>query len=291
MEKPAFARYYPHPQHSSASVSNAPPLDDGPKAPDLLKHLSRMSAFAPLQVDTNSPCSNPKQSSRLVIPSRSGQPSTSNVGDSTPALVDSQAVGEGHEVKWQPRLDRDKVQTQVLGNGDCPLKDPTEENPWRWKGAVPQRHLPTNARWVHSVKDDSLPKNSVSPQAPGQKVFQRWQSLPSQSSSSSEPETLSGQGRLSLRISESYLQMTPPPFHREEGDDDVFIQETEPRATVAESKRLSPPSPPLLPVWTSSTMANTGDEFPPSHVATLELDESPMDKAARLREKGSPLER
>ncbi|XP_060103146.1 protein Shroom3 [Heteronotia binoei] len=292
MDKPAFARYYPHPQHSSGSVGKASPPNDGPKAPDLLKHLSRMSAFAPVPVETSSPCSDLKQSSKLVTPSRSGRASTSNVGNSTPALVDSQVIGEGHGVRWQPTLDRDdssKVQAQVLDNRDCPLKDSTEENSWRGKAVGPQRHLPTNAKWVHPVKDDSLPKNSI-PQTSGQKAFLRWQSLPSQSSSSSEPETLSGQGRLSLRISESYLQMTPPPFHREEDDDDVFIQEAGPHGPVTESKHLSPlfPPPPLLPVRSSSAVAGTTDEFPPSCVATLELDESAMDKAAGFGEKGSP---
>ncbi|KAL8206658.1 UNVERIFIED_CONTAM: hypothetical protein K2H54_017287 [Gekko kuhli] len=292
-EKTAFARYYPHPQHSSGSVSNAPPLNDGPKAPDLLKPPSRMSAFAPLPVDTNSPRSDPKQSSRLVVPSRPSRPSTGSAGNHAPALVDSQAAGEGHEVRWPPRLDRDdssKAQAQVLDNGSGPLRDSAEENPCRWKAAVPQRHPPTNAKWVHSVKDDSIPKNAASPQASGQKAFQRWQSLPSQSSSSSEPETLSGQGRLSLRISESYLQMTPPPFHREEDDDDVFLQEAGPPAAITESKRLSPllPPPPPLPIWSSSTTASSADGFPPSSAAILELDESATDKAARLGGKGSP---
>ncbi|XP_054845816.1 protein Shroom3 [Eublepharis macularius] len=286
MDKPAFARYYPHPRHSSGNVSNASPLSDGLKAPDLLRHLSRTSAFAPLPVDANSHRSDPKQSAMPVLPSKSGQPST-NAANSTPALA-----REGQETRWQPKFDRDdnsKVQAQVLDNGDCPLKDSAEETAWRWKAALPQRHLPTNAKWVHLVKDDSLPKNSVSPQASGQKVFQRWQSLPSQSSSSSEPETLSGQGRLSLRISESYLQMTPPPFHREEGDDDVFFQETQPHAATTESKRSSPllPPPPLLPVQSSSAMANAMDEFPLSPIA-LEVNAAAMDKAASLREKESP---
>ncbi|XP_077157233.1 protein Shroom3 isoform X2 [Paroedura picta] len=287
MEKTAFARYYPHPQQDCKSISNATPLNDGPKGPDLLKHLSRMSAFAPLPVDTNGPYSDPKQNSKLVLPSRGGRPSTINAGNSTSAIVDSQAVGEGHQRRWQPRLDRgdsSEVQAHVLDNGDCPLKDPTEETPWRWKAIMPQRHLPPNTKRVHLVKEDSFPKNTASPQASGQKVFQRWQSLPSESSSSSEPEALSGQGRLSLRISESYLQMTPPPCHREEDDDDVFIQEAEPSATIAKPKTLSPPfpPPPQLPV-----RSGTAEEFPPSQVATLEGDESAMDKAARLGEKES----
>nr|XP_056711641.1 protein Shroom3 [Euleptes europaea] len=293
MEKTAFPCYYPHPRHSGGSVSNASLLNDGLKAPDLLKHLSRTSAFAPLPVDTNNPCPDPKLSSRQVIPSRSGRSSTTNAGNSTPALANCQAVGEGQETRWQPRLDRDdsgKIQGQVLDNSEGPLKDSTEENPWRWKAAVPQRHLPTNAKWVHLAKDDGDPKNFISPQASGQKAFQRWQSLPSQSSSTSEPETLPGQGRLSLRISESYLQMTPPPFHREEDDDDVFIQETEPHAAITESKHSSPllPPPPLLPVWSTSTMETTTVEFPPSPVATLELDKSAIDKVASLGEKASP---
>uniref|UniRef100_A0ACB8E9B6 Uncharacterized protein n=1 Tax=Sphaerodactylus townsendi TaxID=933632 RepID=A0ACB8E9B6_9SAUR len=290
MEKTAFMCYYPHPQHSSESISTSSPMNNILKAPDLLKHHSRMSAFAPLPVDTNNPCFDPKQSSPMVIHSRSGRPSTTNSGNSTPALVNCQAVGDAQETRWQPRLDRadsSKIQTEILDNGECLLKDSTEEDPWKWKATVPQRHPVANAKWVHLVKDDNIPKNSVSPQISGQKVFQRWQSLPSQNSSSSEPETLPGHGGLSLHISESYLQMTPPPFNREEDDDDVFIQETEPHPAITESKRASPlfPPPPQLPEWSSVPMTATTDEFPPSPVAPLELDKSAIDKAASLGEK------
>ncbi|XP_053111522.1 protein Shroom3 isoform X2 [Hemicordylus capensis] len=269
MEKPAFTHYYPHPRHSNERVSSLSVLNESQKAPDLLRHLSRTSAFAPPSTDLKAHHHDSKQGTRLITPSQSGW-SSSNAANSTLAPSDSQAPGEGLVTRWQSRSNSSKIQAQDLDGGDCPPKEPTEETIWRWKTTLPQRNLPPKMKWVHSVKDDSLPKSSMSPQTSGQKVFQRWQSLPSQGSSSSEPETTPGQGRLSLRISESYLQMTPPPFQREEDDDDVFFKETQPCTADAAPEHSLPPLPPPL---SPSAVENTREEFPPPPPVTLEVDQ------------------
>lgn len=285
MEKPAFKHCYPQPQQSNELVGTSSVLNEGQKAPDLLRHLSRASAFTPPSTETKGHHPDPKQGARLVSPSRPAW-SSPKTADSPPAPLDFQAAEEGPATKWPPGPDWDngsKVQAPVLGSGDSPPKEPTEDASLRWKAALPQRHLPAKMKWVPSVKDDSLPKSSV-PLA-GQRVFQRWQSFPSQGSSSSEPEAPSGQGKPSLRISESCLQVTPPPFPREEDDDEVFFKEMQPPATGAVSQHALP-APTPLPALSLSTAAHSREEFPPPPPATLEVDQPPAEKLTTLGDEG-----
>ncbi|KAM4049888.1 protein Shroom3 isoform 2-T3 [Anomaloglossus baeobatrachus] len=60
------------------------------------------------------------------------------------------------------------------------------------------------------------------------------------STSSSEPETPSQHGKISLRISESCLQSSSPVAVHDDDDDEVFVKEEE-------SKTFVPPSPPPFP--------------------------------------------
>ncbi|KAJ6657500.1 hypothetical protein lerEdw1_002435, partial [Lerista edwardsae] len=292
MEKPALKYCYPQPQQSNEHVNTSSVLSEGQKAPDLLRHLSRASAFTPPSTETKGHRPDSKQGTRLISPSRPAW-SSPNAAESPPAPLDYQSAEEGPTTKWQPGPDRDnssKAQALVLGSGDSPPKEPTEDASSRWKAALPQRHLPAKMKWTPSVKDDSLPKSSGS--LSGQKVFQRWQSFPSQSSSSSEPEGLSGQGKPSLRISESCLQMTPPPFPREEDDDDVFFNEMQPQVAGTVSQHALPAPAPLPPL-SLGTVANSREEFPPSPPpppppprATVEVDQPPAEKSTRLGDEG-----
>uniref|UniRef100_A0A670ZUP3 Shroom family member 3 n=1 Tax=Pseudonaja textilis TaxID=8673 RepID=A0A670ZUP3_PSETE len=108
-------------------------------------------------------------------------------------------------------------------------------------GHVYSPQPPAKVKWA---REDNHPKSSTSVQTSGQKGFQPWHGIPSKNSSFSEPESLSGQGRFSLRISETCLQMSPPPFGREEDDDDVFIQETQAHPRGAISEYPPPPESP-----------------------------------------------
>ncbi|XP_062991329.1 protein Shroom3 [Elgaria multicarinata webbii] len=280
METSAFTQYHPHLCRSNDSVSNSSVLNESQKAPDLLRHLGRTSAFASPSADTKGHHPDFKLGARHITPSRFGW---SNAANSTPASLDFPVAGEDLITRWQPKLKPDKgnnsnIQPQILESADCPPKEPVEAAAWSWKATLPQRHLPPK---IKCVKDDGLPKSSMPPQTSGQKSFQRWQSLPSQSSSCSEPESASGQGRLSLHISESGLQMSPPLLHRDEDDDDVFFKE--PPAT---SEHLPPPLP-LLPALSPSTVACTMEGFPPPPAPTLEADETAAKKSTNLGEESS----
>ncbi|XP_061439339.1 protein Shroom3 isoform X2 [Rhineura floridana] len=284
VEKSAFTHYHPHTRHSSEGVTRSFILERQ-KAPDLLRHLNRTSAFASPSADMKGHLSESKQGTKYVTPSRFGWFS-SNGANSTPASSDLQVAGEVLTTRWQPRPDKDDnrtVQAQVLESSDCLPKEPTEEATWRWKATLPLRHLPPKIKWV---KDDGLSKSSMPFETSGQKAFQRWQSLPSQSSSSSEPEAPSDQGRLSLRISESCLQMSPPLFPREEGDDDVFFQPCAVDASSEHSPSPLPPPPPL-PTLSPSAVADTMEELPPPPAGTLEAEEPAGGNSTSLGEEGS----
>ncbi|KAF2977615.1 hypothetical protein EK904_010720 [Melospiza melodia maxima] len=127
-----------------------------------------------------------------------------------------------------------------------------EEMMWRRKAGLLHRSLPPKAAWAHSAKDSGYTRAVESPPAAGPKPSQRWQSLPTQSSTSSDPESPSPQAVTQLRISESGLQLTPPPPLQDEEDDEVFVAPFSP----------PPPSRPL-PELRSCTSANGTEELPP----------------------------
>ncbi|KAH0615778.1 hypothetical protein JD844_026253, partial [Phrynosoma platyrhinos] len=282
-ERSAFRHYHPHPHRGSEGVSSSSALNESQKTPEHPRHLSRTSAFSAPSTETKGHRFDSKQGSRHVTPSRSGWSSPNAVNSiSTPA--DFQVAADGLVPRRQSRSDKDdnsNVQAQILGNTSSPPKEPIEDTSWRWKATVSQRHLPSKLKWI---KDNGMPRSSGPPQAPGQKVFQRWQSFPSQSSSCSEPETPSSQGRLSLRISESCLQMSPPPFHPEEGDDDVFLKEAQPRATGPASENSTHPLTPPLPDVGPSPVANPVEEFPPPPASILEANQPAAQNSTSLEE-------
>ncbi|XP_077789881.1 protein Shroom3 isoform X2 [Podarcis muralis] len=272
-EKSAFTQYRPHTRHSNESVGSSFVPNERQKAPDLLRHLSGTSAFSSPSADMKGHLPEPKPGARLATPSRFGW-SPSNGANPMPAPSDFQVASENLVTRWHPRPERDDiVQGQVPESSNGPPKEPVEEITWRWKATLPLRHLPPA---IKRIKDEGPSRSAMPFQTSGQKAFQRWQSLPSQNSSSSEPETPSGQSRLSLRISESCLQVSP----QEEGDDDVFFQ---PRVLDA-AYELSPPPPPLPAQSPSSAAENTMEEFPPPPAGILEEKEPAARNTASLGE-------
>lgn len=286
-EKMMFPSYYPHPQHSSEAVS-AP---ENHRLSELARPDSRTSAFVLTPAEARSHYPEKKQGFKplfLNLSPGSGQ-SSPNTPAQTPS--DFQSAGDGQAVRQHhakgdaaPPEGNGDIQAQSLGAvQDRPPETPAEETMWRRKSTLLHRSLPPKVVWAHSVKDNSYPRAMVSPPAAGPRFSQRWQSLPTQSSTSSDPETPSPQGTTHLRISESVLQLTPPPSLQDEEDDEVFITASQPAGTAP------PFSPPLpshpLPELSSCTSANSTEGFPPPPPPlALEGTGAAGDKASRLAE-------
>uniref|UniRef100_A0A8D0KZC9 Shroom family member 3 n=1 Tax=Strix occidentalis caurina TaxID=311401 RepID=A0A8D0KZC9_STROC len=242
-------------------VTGSTTLTENHKLSELSRPDSRTSAFVPSPTEARSHYPEQKQGFKPLFlnltPSGSGQTSP-NTPTQTPS--DFQSTGDG--------------------------QTPTEEIMWRRKGGLLHRSLPPKAVWAHSVKDNSYPRATVSPPVAGPKFSQRWQSLPTQSSTSSDPETPSPQGTTHLRISESGLQLTPPPLLQDDEDDEVFVMPSQPGV-------VAPPfSPPLpsrpFPELSSCTSANGTEEFPPPPPpVVLERNGAAGDKSTRLSEEAT----
>ncbi|KAG8134304.1 hypothetical protein E2320_007423 [Naja naja] len=275
LEKSAFTQYRPH--HSSENVGSSAPPAERQKVPDILRHHSRTSAFVSPCPEVKEKHSSAKQGFRRVAPSKPSYSSRSSAS-STPTLSDFSAAGDNPLTRWPPRADKEdnnKAQSQALESVHPPGKEPAEETTWRSKSTLSQRQPPAKTKWA---REDSHPKSSTSAQTSGQKGFQPWHGIPSKNSSFSEPESLSGQGRFSLRISETYLQMSPPPFGREEDDDDVFIQEAQAHPMGAISEYPPPPESPT----------DNLEEFPSPPPSVAFEEDYPASDSSITREKPGP---
>ncbi|XP_053779091.1 protein Shroom3 isoform X5 [Desmodus rotundus] len=123
---------------------------------------------------------------------------------------------------------------------------------------------PPRVKWARAVRENSLPEESLSLEVANLKHYKKPQNLLS-SSSTSDPDTPLGvpstPGRISLRISESALQASPPP--REDYDDEVFVKDLHPHATSSPTFEALPPPPPPPPPPSQETLVNSSDDFPP----------------------------
>ncbi|XP_071411452.1 protein Shroom3 isoform X1 [Pithys albifrons albifrons] len=273
-ERTAFPSYCPHRPRGSDAGAGSTTLAQNHRLSDLSRPDSRTSAFFPAPTETRSHYPEPKQGFKPLFlnltPPASGQPS--------PAPLDLQTPGEGQALR-QHHAKREALPPEGSGNAQAQPLDAaqdgspeshTEEAAWRRKAGLGHRALPARAAWAHPGKDSSAPRAGGSPP----KLSQRWQSLPTQSSTSSDPETPSPQGTTPLWISESGLQLTPPPPSlQDEGDDEVFV-----------TPALSSPSRPL-PELSSCTSANGTEEFPaPPPALALEGSGAAADKPPQLLE-------
>uniref|UniRef100_A0A8C3IYS9 Shroom family member 3 n=2 Tax=Neoaves TaxID=3078114 RepID=A0A8C3IYS9_9CHAR len=288
-EKMAFTSYYPHPHHSSEVVTGSATLTENHKVSELSRPDSRTSVFAPSATEARSHYPEQKKGFKPLFlnltPSGSDQ-SSPNTATQTPS--DFQSAGDNQALR-QHHAKRDAVPPEGNGNiqvqpldavQDRSPETPTEEMMWRRKAGLLHRSLPPKVVWAHSVKDNGYP---VSPPAAGPKLSQKWQSLLTQSSTSSDPETPSPQGTTHLRISESGLQLTPPPLLQDDEDDEVFVMPSQP-SVITPPFAPPPPSRPL-PELSSCTSANGTEEFPPPPPpAVLEENGAAGDKSTRLTE-------
>ncbi|XP_053559382.1 protein Shroom3 isoform X2 [Bombina bombina] len=112
------------------------------------------------------------------------------------------------------------------------------DNGSRKMSIPPQRPPPPKIKCINSVNEGDSLTNSLVP-VNEQKSYPLW------SSSSSEPETPSQHGKISLRISESCFHSTPPVVGQDEEDDEVFVKEQELRKSTEIS--VMPSSPPHFP--------------------------------------------
>ncbi|XP_051026841.1 protein Shroom3 [Acomys russatus] len=131
-----------------------------------------------------------------------------------------------------------------------------EEGMWK-RASLPQRPPPPWVKWAHAVREDGLSEDALSPEIANRKHYRSHQSLPS-SCSTSDPDT---PGRISLRISESALQTSPPP--RGDYEDEVFMKDSHPKVTSSSMCETLPPPPPPPPPPSEENLANGSDDFPP----------------------------
>ncbi|XP_010022125.1 PREDICTED: protein Shroom3 [Nestor notabilis] len=288
-EKMAFTSYYPHPHHSREVVTGSTTLNENHKLSELSRPESRTSAFVSSSTEARSHYPEQNQGFKslflnLIPGSDQSSPSTP-----TPTPSDFQSPSDGQALR-QHHAKQDAVPPQGNGNiqaqsldaaQDRSSKTPTEEMMWRRKAGLLHRSIPPKVVWAHSVKDNSYLRDMVSPLAAGPKFSQRWQSLPTQSSTSSDP---SPQGTTHLRISESSLQLTPPPLLQDDEDDEVFVMPSQPRAVEPPFSPTSLLSHPL-PELSSCTSANSTEEFPPPPPPMmLKGNGAAGDKSTRLPE-------
>ncbi|NXA54863.1 SHRM3 protein, partial [Nothocercus julius] len=262
-EKMTSTSYYPHLQHNCDAGAGSSALTESHKVSEFSRQDSRTSAFVPSPTEARSHYPEEKQGFK-------------------PLFLDLSPSGSGQSAPNKP------TQTALDLHTDRSPETPTEEMMWRRKAGLPHRSLPAKVTWAHSVKDGSFPRAIVSPPAAGPKLSQRWQYLPTQSSTSSDPETPSPHGINHLRISESSLQLTPPPVLQDDEDDEVFVTPSQPGVSAQPFSSPLPPHP--LPELSVCTSAKGTEEFPPPPpAAVLERNGAAGDKSTRLSEeaKGS----
>ncbi|XP_069834276.1 protein Shroom3 isoform X3 [Dendropsophus ebraccatus] len=116
---------------------------------------------------------------------------------------------------------------------------------FKTKSSPPQRPPLLKVTCMDPGKEGNLPlTNHSSPGiepslSVGAQINRMW------STSSSEPETPSNYGKVSLRISESCLQSSSPVVVHDEDDDEVFVKE--PEVETFPKKTFVVPSPPPFP--------------------------------------------
>ncbi|XP_019377863.1 PREDICTED: protein Shroom3 [Gavialis gangeticus] len=272
LEKPTFTRYYTHPPHDNEVITNSSALAETHKAEELSRHASQASAFVFSPTEAKSHVSEQKVAPRSLLlnftPIESSHSSFNNAR-STQTPSDLKSSGDCQALRWHAKPEAvfsegsDDLQSQLLDIETSSPESSAEEGMWREKAVLVQRSVPSNVQWAHSVGDSSFSKDSASSQVSGQKFFQRWQSLPTQSSTSS-PKTPPPHANISLRISESCLQLALPPVQQEDDNDEVFIKESELGVAGATVKCFPTPlPPPLLPEPNPNVSARSWEELPP----------------------------
>ncbi|XP_029424388.1 protein Shroom3 isoform X1 [Nannospalax galili] len=189
---------------------------------------------------------------------RDGQPGQQPLGPSSSAVTHR---SDGHTLTQPP---------SPRGHEFASPEHGIDDGMWK-RASLPQR-LPPWVKWAHAVREDSLSEEALASEFTNLKHYNKVMSLPS-SCSTSDPDT---PGRISLRISESALQASPPP--RADYDDEVFVKDLYPKATSSPTFEALPPPPPPPPPPSQETPVNSSDDFPPPPPQALY--EAPLDMEA-----------
>ncbi|XP_057628158.1 protein Shroom3 isoform X2 [Chionomys nivalis] len=206
---------------------------------------SRAASVAPPSSPLPSPVPSSSRSQLTIDQQteRSGQPGRQSLPPSAPAVT--------HRNDGQSLTQPPSPKCRELSSPEHGL----EEGMWK-RASLPQRPPPPWTKWAPAVREDSLSEDASAPGFADLKHYEN-QSLPS-SCSTVDPDT---PGRISLRISESALQASPPP--RGDYEDEVFVKDLHPRATSSPTFEALPPPPPLPPPLSQETLVNSSDDFPP----------------------------
>lgn len=134
------------------------------------------------------------------------------------------------------------------------------EEATRRRVCQPPRPAAPRVKWAPAAREDGLPEASPSPECASPQRHKAQRAPPSSGSGPDDAllGTPSAPGRISLRISESALQASPPP--REDYDDDVFVRDSDLRSPSCPTFELPPPPPPPR---SQDTPADGLDDFPP----------------------------
>ncbi|XP_075717736.1 protein Shroom3 [Rhinoderma darwinii] len=137
----------------------------------------------------------------------------------------------------------------------------------------PQRAPLPKAKNTDSGREGNSPlnNNSVIEHSPSVS----WKSNTMWSTSSSEPETPSHHGKISLRISESCLQLSSPVVVHDDEDDDVFVKEQE--LETFPKNTFVPPSPPPFPPPSLEDALLGESQEKKQHVSTDPLKKNPSE--------------
>lgn len=130
----------------------------------------------------------------------------------------------------------------------------------------PQRPPPPKMELIDLGQEGALPLTNHSCPVIEPSPSVGWQSSTIWSTSSSEPETPSQHGKVSLRISESCLRSSSPGVVHDDDDDEVFVKELETFPVFV------PPSPPpfLPPSLEDALLRESQEKMPDISAAPLE---------------------
>lgn len=237
---PSETAFQPHPSHHSSADMVAPPSNS------IVDHSSvKIQRHMRAQSLTQGPSQHSDlHSTRLAtLPSPNNFSPTKTIQDSptqsTQDTDEDYLYAENRTSKMSPIETKSKSDMDLSFNSNSSINH--NRNKQNTKSTPPQRPPPPKVKVLNSTKEANISQNST---ACGQKVPTNWKNNTMWSSSSSESETPSHHGKISLRISESGLQLSAL-VGNDDVEDEVFVKDQE----VGTSPKIHfvPPSPPPFP--------------------------------------------
>ncbi|XP_077332477.1 protein Shroom3 isoform X2 [Lithobates pipiens] len=239
---PSETAFQPHSnRHSSANIERMAPPSNSIVDQSSVKIQRHMRA----QSLTQGPAQHSNlHSTRLAtLPSPSNLSPTKTIQDSptqrTQDTDEDYLYAENRTSKISPIEAKSKSDVDLSFNSNNSKNH--NRNKQNTKSTPPQRPPPPKVKGLNSTKEANISQNST---AFGQKIPTNWKNNTMWSSSSSESETPSHHGKISLRISESGLQLSPL-VGNDDVEDEVFVKDQE--LGTSPKIHFVPPSPPPFP--------------------------------------------